>query len=100
VNQPDGLAFDTVTGWLYVANFGNSTVTVYDQSGNAQNRFGQLQRPQPPHGDHVRVCQRRLVRRKSRRRRDLAFADSGTASTKFGASFTSAGPPQGLANVP
>jgi hypothetical protein len=37
-----------VTGWLYVTNFGNSTVTVYDQNGNRQTvagSFSGLNRP-------------------------------------------------------
>jgi DNA-binding beta-propeller fold protein YncE len=40
LDGPEGLAFDPVTGWLYAANFGNTTtaatITAYDPATGAQ----------------------------------------------------------------
>jgi DNA-binding beta-propeller fold protein YncE len=100
LNQPDGIAFDTVTGWLYVANFGNSTVTVYDQTGNRQTVSGSFSALDRPTTITYDVANGVLYAGSPAVGAISAFTDTGTASTTLGASFSSSGPPQGLAIVP
>jgi DNA-binding beta-propeller fold protein YncE len=100
VNDPDGIAYDTVTGWLYVANFGNSTVTVYDANGNRQTVSGSFSGLDRPTAITYDVANGVLYAASPQIGQVSAFTDSGTASTKFGTTFSSASSPQGLAVLP
>jgi DNA-binding beta-propeller fold protein YncE len=100
VNQPDGIAYDTVTGWLYVANFSNSTVTVYDQNGNRQTVAGSFSGLDHPGAITYDLANGVLYVASTSNGTVAAFTDTGTASTKLGASFETASPPQGLAVLP
>jgi hypothetical protein len=40
LNQPSGLAYDPNSGWIYVANKGNNTITAYNSVGTQQTLSG------------------------------------------------------------
>jgi YVTN family beta-propeller protein len=50
LNSPRDIAYDPANGFLYVTNFSNNTVTVYDQNGNQQTLSGSFPNLNEPYG--------------------------------------------------